>query len=240
MKPYYKLICILSILIFPFSVSAQPQDVLEVETLTEMTKNIDDTATNLIDISSPLVLARKSISGIYLNSDWSPAVVYTKNKEFLNCLAKFNIYKNRMEIKLGDEFRAINKNKISGVILEGAPFIAIASGEEEDSSVMGFYEVLADGPICLLRKYKLSLHNKGGTALHPTLGTEQEYKSSHELYYCKEGEKAFKLKKGKKNILKVLSSNEEALKAYADEAGLGFRKDKDLAAMFNWYNGLKK
>ena len=220
----------------PFVVDAQPQELLEAETIAEMSDKIESTTLMLSDVSVPLNLAKKPMKGSYLNSAWSPAVVYSKSKEFLSCVARYNIHKDRMEIKVDENLRAIQIHNINGVIIDGSLFIPLSSEEMEDGDKPRFFKVLADGNLTLLSKYKLSLHTSGGTALYANIGSAKEYRSSEELYYCQDGEKAHKLQKGKKNILQLFESKKADIEKFAKDNGLGFRKEKDLAELFDYYN----
>jgi len=112
----------------------------------------------------------------------------------------------------------------------------MASGEKNDATTAIFFEVLAEGNVALIQKYSLTLVNVGGSTLMPNMGTKQEYKVGKEFYYCIDGEKALKLKRGKKSILKIFQDNGGEMEAYAKKNDLGFRKEKDMVALFDAYN----
>jgi len=217
------------------SISAQP---LEVETLYEMSENLEKTNAKLSSISSIIQFKKKQRKDVYLDSDWSSAVVYTKEKEFLNCSARYNIRKNRMEIKLGRHVRKLMINKINGIIIEESLFVPISSEENVTQAVTGYYEVLAKGELALTYKYNLTLHSVGGTSMHQNLGTKQEYRVNKDLFYCQNGENALKFKKGKKNVLKVFTNHRAEMEAFASSTSTGFKKEKDLITLFNKYNEL--
>ena len=215
---------------------AQPQDVIEADELTVISNKIEDNITRLTKISAPLQVAKRTMKGIYLDSEWKSSAVYTKDNAVLNCSARFNIYKNRIEIKLGEEVRMLQANKVDAVLVNESLFIYLESGDEGLTGVRGFYEVLAEGKITLLKKYKLELYSSGGTALHPNLGNQKEYRNTQELFYGKEGEGAKKFKKGKKGMEELFGANYDKIKAFADENKIGFKKEKDLIQIFDWYN----
>ena len=238
MKPIILLISFSICLFDVIDLLAQPQDVIEVEELTEMSNKIDINNNRLIDISSPLQVAKKTIKGIYLDTEWKASSVYTVNKEFLSCSARYNIYKNRIEIRIGEDVRSLHPHNIKGIAIDGDLFIYLSNGEDELSSVKNYYQVLSEGNLTLLKKYRLELHNSGGTSLHPNLGTQKEYKSSEDLYYARGGEGAFKLKRGKKNLEQLFGPKFQQLKIYADENSVGFKKEKDLIQLFDHYNSI--
>jgi hypothetical protein len=217
-------------------VHGQQIEVLEVETLKEMTENVESMSSKLSEISVPIKIPKAPVRGLYLVKDWSPAVVYTKSKEFLNTVARYNIHKSRMEIKVNNNIRILQSYKINSIIINDALFVPLSSGEKADNGNLYFFKVLSLGELSLLVKHKLTLHTIGSSPLHSNIGTKEEYKTSEKLYYCQKGQKPNKLKKGKKNILKLFGSKKATMEIFADENDLGFRKVRHLISLFNQNN----
>jgi len=233
-------ILILSYFILPFSIFCQPQEVLEINDIKEMSTTIESIVNKLRSMSSPLEIDNNQPNGVYLDKEWSPSIVYTKNKEFLNCAARYNIHKNRIEIRIEDEIRVLQKNAFNGIIINEALFINVSSGESEDGKKLNYFQVLAEGQITLLKKHTLSQYTTGGTALYQNIGSGIEYRASSELYYCHAGQEAYRLKKGKKNLAKILNIDNDQLKSFSDEEDSGFRKEDDFINLFDWFNSSNK
>jgi hypothetical protein len=234
----YKFFILSFVLFFtlkPMSSIAQP---INADALKEMTQKLNDNRTKLKEISGLIKNGNQQRDDVFLDPDWVSGLVYTTNKEFLNCSVRYNIQKNRMEIRIGNEIRNLHSNKIGGIILDENLFIPLSSNEKGDATIAGFYEVLVEGSLALIYKYSLTLHNVGGSSLLPTMGTKQEYKINKALYFCENGQKASKLKKGKKNILKLFNGNKQMLEDFADSNGFGYRKEQDLISIFKKYNEL--
>ncbi len=231
-----KIILILSYFILPIALLCQPQEVLEIKNIKEMSSNIESIVHKLKSFSSPLTIDNNQSKGVYLEKEWSPAIIYTKNKEFLNCAARYNIHKNRMEVRVEDEIRVLQKKAFNGIIINEDLFINVSSGESEDGKKLNYFQVLAEGQLTLLKKHTLSQYTTGGTALYQNIGTGTEYRANSELYYCHAGEEAYRLKKGKKNISKILNIGQDNIKSIAEVKDLGFKKEEDLVALFDWYN----
>jgi len=236
----YRLIVVLYCCFFiHYNVFSQAADVIDVSILTEMSNRLDSNKARIKAISSPIELARSVVPGIYLDSEWQASTVFSKSNDLLSCSARYNIHKNRMEIKLDDGYRTLQANQINGVVIFGALFIYLSSGEESMSSIKSYYEVLSDGWMTLLKKYNLELYNTGGTSLHPNLGTQQEFRSNSVLYYAVQGQGALALKRGKKNIEQLFGDRFEDAISFAKEKGIGFKKEKDIIQLFDWYNSIQ-
>jgi len=231
---------IIAILCFvlPFGIFGQPQELLEVDILMQMTEKVESLSSKLKGISSPLENEKTALKGVYLNAEWSPAIVYSKSKEFLNTVARYNIHKNRMELKIDNQLRTLQIANINGIILDNTLFVPLTSGEKSDGNNLFYYKVLSDGELTLLAKHKLTLHTKGGAPMLKNIGTEKEYKSSQNLYYCEQGKKPYILKKGKKNILGLFGSHQSSMEQIADKNDLSYRKESHLISLFNRYNML--
>lgn len=222
-------------ILFSFSAMAQSNSV---EAWREMSVKLETTNEKLANISSIINFGGRARKDVYLDSDWSSGAIYTKEKEFLNCVVRYNIHKDRMEIKLGSHVRNLMKNKINGIIIGEDLFVLMAS---EDKSTHSYHKVLAEGELTLTYKYNLTTHSSGGgSALHPNLGSKQEYRVNKKMFYFQTGKSALKFKKGKKNVLKILANHRVEIEDFAKSRGIGFKKEKDLIKLFNKYNELSR
>jgi len=227
-----------TILFFTHSFLLYPQNsqILDLMPLEEMTKKEDHFIAKIFEISSPMQLIKDPYNGVFLNEVFLPAKIYSKNEDLLFTLARYNIKKNQVEIKINGNFRILQKNNIYGVIIDGILFVPVSSGEKEDGNIVGYYELLSRGEISLLAKYELTLYTIGSSSLHNNIGTKKEYRSSKRFYYCHKNQNPLKLKKTKKSILELFKTNHTLIKQAVDENNLGYKKEKDLITLFDLYN----
>ncbi len=205
---------------------AQVQRPLDPVALATVNQHIYKNDQKLKEISSPVALAKSQIKGIYLDPLWTAGVVYAVSGEVYYCPARFNIHRNRIEIKTADDMRVLHPVAIHAVKLDAQVFIPLTSDEKNDGTSAIYFEVLSGGDHSLLKKYSLSLHTTGGTALHTNLGSGKEYRQSSALYYAHKGQNAQRLKTGKKSILKLMEEHQAALTRICRKHRPGIQKGK--------------
>lgn len=177
---------------------------------------------------------------VYLTDEWVPGAVYFKDGSVISGKLKYNVQHKRVEAKLYNEVRALSINSLHGVELNQRLFIPLSSGESMDGTGSICYEVLVEGEMALLLKHNLVKYKSGGSSLLPNMGTTEAFKSEEEIYYCLNGQKVMKLKKGKKNVSPVFGQHSVTVEAFADKNDFGYKKLRDLIALFRHYNVLLK
>ena len=209
---------------------------LDIDVVLDLERELISNEQKIIDISSPVALAKSQIKGIYLDPIWRSGVIFTVNGEKLTCPTRYNIHRRRIEVVLGEDTRVLHPVAINAVQIDDKVFIPLTSDEEDDGTNIIYFEVLSFGEYALLKKYRLTLHTTGGTALHTNLGSGKEYRSHTDFYYAKSGENAQRLKTGKKHIKHLVEGVVDDIESYVDENGLGYKKEKDLKLVFDWIN----
>ena len=230
-------IVLLAILVMACNLHVTSQ-ALDVENLTKMKSGINAGMTKIRNISTLITNPEASKPDAFLDDSWSAASIYTKDDELLSATLRFNIQKKRMEVKIYNEVRSLNVNRIYGVILNHRMFVPLKSGEDFDGTAPIYFEVLVHGELSLLNKYVLNLKKRGGSSLHPNLGTSDSYKIYKELYTCVADGHPTRLEKGKKKLSVCFGKFKHEMASFSDLNGFGYKKDKDIMVLFKHYNKL--
>ncbi|MBT8229467.1 MAG: hypothetical protein KJO50_04355 [Bacteroidia bacterium] len=211
---------------------------LNVEVLNKMKTEINAGMVKIRNISALITNPEASKPDAFLDDTWSAGTVYTKDNELISTMLRFNIQKKRMEVKVYNETRSLNVNRINGVVLNQRLFVPLKSGEDFDGTSPIYFEVLVNGELSLLNKFTLNLKKRGGSSLHPNLGTSDSFKIYKDLYYCVEKGNPMRLEKGKKKLLPKFGAMENEIESFADQNDFGFKKDKDIIVLFKQFNKL--
>lgn len=121
--------------------------------------------------------------------------------------------------------------------------IKLPSGEQaffknianDDKELSGFYQVLSDGEILLLKRIKRRIVEKveyNSTAKTKSLITQSNY------FVLKPDGSLTQVRADEKSILKALGSHREKLAAYVKQEKINFKKDNEFAKVVSYYNSI--
>jgi len=179
--------------------------------------------------------------GGYIYDDFQQSVVIDREGKSYSTLANYYILTDEIQVYDAEKkaIQKLAKRDIVLVKIGRKDFVPKAYYDKEGQIKVGFLELISLGKRSLYRRYFQREQTK---ASHPLYGGKMDRKikmvTTEELFQSKEGEVAKKMKKGKKNVLKVLAKRKKAISQYAKENGIGARKVEDIALLFNKYNEL--
>ncbi len=183
-----------------------------------------------------------SFNDSYWNLDpsWKQGTIYSPDGTgTMNIALRYNMTRDRFEAKkdYDEAIYTVNPDSISKIERMGECFIYSAYDPGTGTPAKGYFKQVTDGKTKLLFK-KREEHKygkKGAFGYNP-------YKTFISKYYMKkDGERiAHKVKKSKKSILEALSDQRNPVEAYAIEHKLKFNSEKDLAAIFAYYDSLNE
>ena len=139
----------------------------------------------------------------------------------------------------------INKGKlfhlfpaeVKRIDAEGLTYVPYPSA---DNNQLGYYELLIDGELQLLKKYKLIKEK----VMDNPLGishSNQKYKITRKplfYYYNSQRKRIQEVPKKKKDLIKIFTKNRSKMLSYAKGNGLNSKSESDLVLLFTHYNEL--
>ena len=107
--------------------------------------------------------------------------------------------------------------------------------EVDHQTSNSFYQVLADGPIKLLKFSRKVISE------HATYGAQTVEKSYREsqYYYIEKNGQMIKIKPDKKSVLAALPDHPTELEVYINVHHINFKDDAVMSQMMDYYNALK-
>jgi hypothetical protein len=106
---------------------------------------------------------------------------------------------------------------------------------KNDPNVDGFYQVIADGTVSLLKKTKRKVVERveyNSTTKSKSMVTQTNY------FILKADGNLVQVKADKKAIVKALGRNEAQLTDYINKEGINFKSDSDLRKLIDYSNSL--
>jgi hypothetical protein len=166
------------------------------------------------------------------NEEWAEGkVVLGSGKEYLVESFKYDIYSNRLLfLNKSVEYYIPESEKVNEFSIGESHFICSGNAD--------YYEVISSGnKIELLKKYKCTIIE--GKSDNGIIQATNDKFGINFLYFVKMRDgKMTKLTVKKKPVIELLSDKKEKISKFIKKNKLKVRKEKDLAALFNYYNSI--
>ena len=175
----------------------------------------------------------------YLQKDFVPGSLITnEDHKYENIPMKYNGYDDRMEYKhkSGISFFLAKPEDFKEILLGGSTFIyeEFKLGRKK---VQGYYEVLSDGKISLLKKYTIAY--KEAEPQKPFSDPKPaKFVKKPNTYYIYKGEENIYEIKNEKECLAILQDQKNKLAKYIKSEKLKIKKEEDLKKLIEYYNTL--
>ena len=166
---------------------------------------------------------------------WLPAKVTTTNgKVYDNVKLNYNIYEDMLTFVYDTADKPLKfQEQVKSFILYTPGALTFASNfpAVDKQSTTSFYQVLSgNGKTALLKKYLKSLN-----VIKNYNSTETKRFQDANAYYVYKDGKMLKIGKSKSDVLAALADKKEQLDAFAKQSNINFKKDEDLAKLFDYY-----
>jgi len=180
----------------------------------------------------------------FLVNNWANGTVNLANGKNITAQLKYDLVKDELLFKNPNDSTAmVFVNPLKGFVFSNFRIeesdlvpVAFSSGYPtvDDQNGSSFYQVIADGKLKLLKRYR------------KTIRTDQAFNSAtvtrsfvlNVFYYLLAGGKMTRIKPSSKTIVAVMADNETLVQAFIKSNKTDFKSDKDLFALFNYYNSL--
>lgn len=233
-----KYITTFAIILITFaSVSAQ-QVVKETNYSQLLHKAKHEIQADLDDITYNLNTGRlkgKKVS--YLDPGWQFGLLLTRQGNVRFFSGRYNLNLDAVELRMGEERKAINPNKINAILL-GNRILMPLEYESEGSPRKGYFEVLYEGDLSLLQRHHLVYERVGSNPLVTSMGGATRFSVEETLFYKENGNPAQILSRGKRGLKKCMHDKEEAITQFIDEKNINVRDLDELNTVFEFYNQL--
>lgn len=174
---------------------------------------------------------------VFMSEEFQDGILLDKENEKYRIKVRYNAQKDEMQILLKGEVRALHRTMMKGVAIDNKIFIPHLFLTSDETLRNGFFEVITQGEMNLLLRRESRVQTTGNAAI-PGMGKTDEvkYVIDEFFYYAPAGQAAQKLRKGKRNVLKVLSKRRRAIEEYVKKNNLSWRSRDGLFALFGYYN----
>jgi hypothetical protein len=127
-----------------------------------------------------------------------------------------------------DTFGIPESNLLPLVFGSGYPAI-------DEQTPASFYQVIADGKVKVLKRYKKIIHSD---QVFNSATVTKTFALKDAVYYLLMNDKIGRIRPGSKVILTALNDKAEKMQTYIKSAKVDYKSDTDLAKLFNYYNSL--
>ncbi len=196
---------------------------------------------NYINITTPkntteiFFLCRNSVKkrvvgNPYLDRKWSDALLISNEGNTYQVEGRYRVFDDEFQILLNNSVKSVFPHLVHGVILGEKAYMP-AKIETPSGIDYAFFEVLAEGDVYLLKRFKTDVKT-----------TKDNYVKIGDVktqyYYMKRGDIARPLKQNRKNVSRVFGEKSNKLKAYYKAKQPNVRADDDLKKLFDYCNAL--
>lgn len=173
----------------------------------------------------------------FLQEEWIPSKVYSIEKKIILADMKYDVFHDEMNVNLSDGVFILDDRFIRIVILGERFFRRYPISKAKTTATeLAYFEILQEGEISFLKRHTTKVvRGYKGTGYEEETKTKLSLKEY--LFYHQQGELIpIKLRKGKRNVLRILKSKKLELKAFAKKNKLSFTREADLIQIFEFYN----
>ncbi|MCH6233537.1 carboxypeptidase-like regulatory domain-containing protein [Cognataquiflexum rubidum] len=215
-------------------------------------------ATNITELFNkrPNFIGGNSIYGIppepkklqgnfYLDTKWNKASILLYKDEQLieGYFVRYNINSNNFELRSenSEDATTVPGLRVRNIVWidseHGVPryFINGMDFKDEGSPIAGFFEVLVDGKLPLVRRTIASIRESNyNQAL--MVGEPDDRVVKRYVYYYIEGKNVIEIPTNKKKIFTIFGENQAEMEAFAESNKLNLKEASSLFSLFTQYN----
>ncbi len=197
---------------------------------------------NYINITTPdnsteiFFLCRNSvkkrvIGNPYLDRKWADALLISNEGNTYQVEGRYRVFDDEFQILLNSSVKSVFPHLIHGVIL-GEKAYTPAKIETPSGIDYAYFEVLAEGDIYLLKRFKTNAKT-----------TKDNYVKIGDVettyYYMKRGDIARPLHHSRRKLTRVLGDKSEFIQPFLKANRPNLKTEDGLKALFNYYNSMK-
>jgi len=188
---------------------------------------------------------KKLQGNFYLDTKWNKAsILLYKNEELIEgYFVRYNINSNTFELRSenSEEATTVPGLRVRNIVWidseHGVPryFINGMDFKDEGSPIAGFFEVLVDGKLPLVRRTIASIRESNyNQAL--MVGEPDDRVVKRYVYYYIEGKNVIEISKNKKKIFTIFGEDQFELESFTESNNLNLKEASSLFSLFTQYN----
>lgn len=199
------------------------------------------------EITYGIPLPEKQIVGTgYLHTSWRPGAIqlYGSEKMIEGYRLRYDVLLNEIEIRSATSVRVVEGARVRGFVwadsAAAAPeyFINAAAYKTTDGgAVTGFFHVLADGTMPLL-KHTTAFIRKANYNVQLNVGRRDDTIVIRHVYYYAAGDRIYPVPSTKKKLLETLGSKSGRVGDFIQINDLDMRDEAHLAKIYAYCNSL--
>ncbi|WP_143962221.1 hypothetical protein [Litoribacter populi] len=190
---------------------------------------------------------KRVLGNFYLDPKWNKTTLMLyKNEQILtDHLVRYNIESHQFEaispnsdkVKTIPGLRVHNLVWIDSVHQVPRYFVNGMEFLEDNAPVSGFFEILVDGELPLVRRTVTSLKRANyNTAL--MIGNRDDEIKKKNIYYYVKGKHLLEVPRRKKKLIKIFEGNESEVHGFISTNKLNLNENNSLYMVFSFYNSL--
>ncbi len=174
----------------------------------------------------------------YLDENFQNGKIIFNNKEIITPL-RYNVLIDEFELKniADEEVASIVRSKELKFQLGSANFAMFNYINKDGIKADGYFEILNDGPIQLLKKNNVTYNEAEPAANSYSQAKPARYVTSTEYFLAQEQQPAENISLRKKNILRVLDS--QAAQGYVKDNKLKLKSETEVIQLLDYLNATK-
>jgi len=177
----------------------------------------------------------------YFNKNWyNGTIKLFSGEEIRNYPLKYDMKYNQINIKAKNDIKIISIGAVKEIDWTDdkgieQKLINCAVYTKNNSNVLGFFQILSEGKILLLKKTNLKLLNANYNGTVVAGNKDNKYIKEYK-YFVYKNNKIIKIRKRRKNILKTFNNQANKIEKFVKQNNLSYKKEYDLIKIFNFYN----
>ena len=175
----------------------------------------------------------------FLDDNWQDGVILSTGDKLYNAQMRYDAVNDEVEIFNEGKSKALSPEKVKGVRIGDLILISYPAVLDNAKSVSStFLEVLVEGEASLYkRRFAIveEIYEVRPTEGKVPTGDVKIVHKEH-YYYATKERPAARLKTNKNSVMDVLSRHRKAVARHAKENELSPKDEKDLIALFQFYN----
>jgi hypothetical protein len=188
---------------------------------------------------------KRLFGNFYLDQKWNKAsILLYRNDEIMEgYLVRYNINSNNFEIRAenSNEASTLPGIRVRNIVLIDAEhkvpryFVNGMDFRDEGAPIAGFFEVLVDGKMPLVRRTVATIRESNyNQAL--MVGDPDDRIVKRNVYYYLVGKNLFEVPKKKKRFFEIFGEKAEEMMAFAEENRLETKNEASWFSLFTHYN----
>jgi len=204
---------------------------------------------NMASLGNLATASPGTVGDVYLTKDYRITTfwLYDDNKVAQGFATRLDLQRNEFDIHMGPGkgVKALSATKVRTLVMADSvtmtPTYWVNGHEYKDEDgvpYIGFFQILSEGELTLLKMTRLSFIPADKNPTHQTGSRDNRFVKRTELYYAV-GTNAFELP-NRKGILKLMESRKEDVEKFIKVNEINLSAERHTIALFDYYNSITK